>query len=131
MYAIEFLQSSPVALTTVVVLLGLMVGSFLNVVIHRLPVMLRREWNSQAMEVIADWAQREDAPDAQRKLAEGLAEVRKLEAKAPRYNIVVTRSACPKCNHAITALENIPVGSWVWLRGRCRGCGARTRARYP
>jgi len=58
MYAIEFLQSSPVALTTVVVLLGLMVGSFLNVVIHRLPVMLRREWNSQAMEVIADWAQR-------------------------------------------------------------------------
>ena len=131
MYAIEFLQSSPIALTTVVVLLGLMVGSFLNVVIHRLPVMLRREWNSQAMEVIADWAQREDAPDALRKPAEGLAEVRKLEAKAPRYNIVVPRSACPKCNHAITALENIPVVSYAVLRGRCRTCGDRISLRYP
>ncbi len=131
MYAIEYLQSSPVALAAVAALLGLMVGSFLNVVIHRMPIMLGREWHVQALDVIHEWAQRADAPDSLRKPAEGLAEVRKLAVAAPRYNIVVPRSACPKCGHAISVAENIPVVSWIWLRGRCKGCGTRINARYP
>jgi leader peptidase (prepilin peptidase) / N-methyltransferase len=131
MYAIELVQSSPAALSIVAALLGLMVGSFLNVVIHRMPIMLGREWHAQALDVIDEWARRPDAPESLRKPAGALVEVRKLTQGAPRYNIVVPRSACPKCGHAITALENIPVLSWLWLRGRCRGCAARISARYP
>lgn len=131
MYAIELVQSSPAALSIVAALLGLMVGSFLNVVIHRMPIMLGREWHAQALDVIDEWAQRPDAPESLRKPAGALVEVRKLTQGAPRYNIVVPRSACPKCGHAITALENIPVLSWLWLRGRCRGCATRISARYP
>src|SRR5262249_12321201 len=119
------------ALTTVAVLLGLMVGSFLNVVIHRMPIVLGREWRSQALDVIEEWAQREDAPESLRRCVTALAEARKLSAAAPRYNIVVPRSACPTSGHAIGALENIPVLSWIWLSGRCKGCGTRIRARYP
>ena len=88
--------------------LGLFVGSFLNVVIHRLPKMMERGWNEQCAEL----AGRE--PDA-----------------APRYNLAVPRSACPSCGHAITAIENVPVLSWLALRGRCSACKARISPRYP
>jgi leader peptidase (prepilin peptidase)/N-methyltransferase len=131
MYAIEVLQASPLALTLAAIALGLMVGSFLNVVIHRMPIMLTREWRAQAVEVIGEWGQQQDAPEPLRKPAAALADAAKQLRAAPRYNIVVPRSACPICGHAITALENIPVLSWVWLRGRCRGCGSRIRPRYP
>jgi leader peptidase (prepilin peptidase)/N-methyltransferase len=90
---------------------GLCVGSFLNVVIHRLPLMMDREERSWAREV----------------LAEGDA----AEHLEPPYNLVVPRSACPHCGHRISALENIPVLSWLWLRGRCCGCGESISARYP
>jgi prepilin signal peptidase PulO-like enzyme (type II secretory pathway) len=83
------------------------------------------------MEVIADWAQREDAPDALRKPAEGLGRSAQARSQGPALQHRRPALGVPKCNHAITALENIPVVSWVWLRGRCRGCGARIRARYP
>ncbi|MES1998322.1 MAG: A24 family peptidase [Pseudomonadota bacterium] len=89
-------------------LLGLLVGSFLNVVIHRLPKMMAREWTEQCA-VLRD----EEAP-----------------AASP-YNLVVPRSACPACGHAIGALENIPLLSYVWLRGKCAGCGIHISARYP
>lgn len=89
-------------------LLGLLVGSFLNVVIHRLPKMMAREWTEQCA-VLRD----EEAP-----------------AASP-YNLVVPRSACPACGHAIGALENIPLFSYVWLRGKCAGCGIHISARYP
>lgn len=88
--------------------LGLFVGSFLNVVIHRLPKMMERGWIEQCAEL----AGRE--PDA-----------------APRYNLAVPRSACPSCGHAITAIENVPVLSWLALRGRCSACKARISPRYP
>lgn len=88
---------------------GLLVGSFLNVVIHRLPRILERQW-------------REDC-----------AELGGTSAPAPteRYNLVVPRSACPRCGRAIPAWENIPLLSWLTLRGRCSGCGAPISLRYP
>jgi leader peptidase (prepilin peptidase) / N-methyltransferase len=89
-------------------LVGLCVGSFLNVVIHRLPKMLEREWNAQCAEMRG-----EAIPDS------------------PAYNLVVPRSACPACGHGITALENIPVVSWLALGGKCRSCTARISIRYP
>ena len=105
---IELLQSSTAFLAIVTGLLGLLVGSFLNVVIHRLPKMMEREWAAQC------------------------AELRGEELPVPeRYNLVVPRSACPSCGHRISAIENIPVVSWLALRGRCRGCRAPISARYP
>jgi len=128
---IETLQSSPAAFTALAVLFGLLVGSFLNVVIHRLPRILEREWRSQAVEVISEWAQGKEAPEALLATGVSLAELRKSLEARPRYNLITPRSACPACGHRITASENIPVLSWLYLRGRCSGCGARISARYP
>jgi leader peptidase (prepilin peptidase)/N-methyltransferase len=87
---------------------GLLVGSFLNVVIHRLPQMLERGWATQCAEM-----RNEPVPEA------------------PRYNLMVPRSRCPACGHAITALENVPVVSWLVLRGKCSACSAPISIRYP
>lgn len=88
--------------------LGLMIGSFLNVVIHRLPIMMERDWAGQCAELRG-----EAAPVFE------------------RLSLVKPRSRCPQCGHAIGALENIPVLSWLVLRGRCRGCAAPISMRYP
>lgn len=104
----EALQATPVAFVLSCLFLGLMVGSFLNVVIHRLPKMMEQGWRQQCAEL------RGDTAPAQ-----------------PTYNLVVPRSACPHCNHAISAWENIPVFSYLWLRGKCKGCAARISPRYP
>ena len=87
---------------------GLCVGSFLNVVAYRLPRMMEREWRAQCAELEG----REPAP-------------------APRYNLMVPRSACPSCGRGVRAHENVPVLSWLLLRGRCAGCRGRIPARYP
>ena len=128
---IETFQSSPAALAALTVALGLLVGSFLNVVIHRLPRILEREWRSQAVEVIDEWAQAKDPPEGLVKARAGLAELRKSLEAIPRYNLVVPRSACPTCGHRVSAGENIPLLSWLYLRGRCSGCGTRISVRYP
>ncbi len=88
---------------------GLCVGSFLNVVVHRLPIMLQRSFEAEAREVL------------------------ELEAAEPppRYNLMVPRSACPGCGHQIRAWENVPVISWLALRGSCSACGTSISARYP
>jgi leader peptidase (prepilin peptidase)/N-methyltransferase len=112
---LELLQAEPAAFIGTCLALGLMVGSFLNVVIHRLPKMLEREWRSQCAELdIQSSAPLAEAPE-----------------RASRYNLVVPRSACPLCGHKISALENIPVISYLLLRGKCKGCGAHISARYP
>lgn len=104
----QFLQESNAAFITISVVLGLMVGSFLNVVIHRLPKMMESEWHNNCLEL-----QGKDV------------------AEAPKYNIVTPRSACPHCGHKISALENIPVISYLFLRGKCKGCKAHISVRYP
>jgi leader peptidase (prepilin peptidase)/N-methyltransferase len=101
-------MSEPVLTAIAALVVGLCVGSFLNVVVHRLPKMLERAW-------------REDCAE------HGEPEV----AAAPPYNLVVPRSACPSCGHRITALENIPVVSWLVLRGRCSACQTGISIRYP
>ena len=106
--------AQPQFLPWVAVILGLCIGSFLNVVIHRLPKMMEREWRAQCAELGATVA----APDGG-------------ESEPARYNLVVPRSRCPSCGHGITALENIPVLSWLILRGKCSACAAPITARYP
>ena len=109
--SLAWLASEPTAFLGAVTALGLVIGSFLNVVIHRLPIMLRKAWH-------ADCAQASgDGPDS--------------PATREPFNLVVPRSRCPACGHAIGAWENVPVLSYVWLRGRCSACGVRIPLRYP
>jgi len=98
----------PTVALVLAAVVGLCVGSFLNVVIHRLPKMMERGWQEQCAELRG-----EEAPSI------------------PRYNLVVPRSACPACGHRISAIENIPVVSWLALRGRCSACKAAISSRYP
>jgi leader peptidase (prepilin peptidase)/N-methyltransferase len=102
-----------------VFILGLLVGSFLNVVIYRLPVMLDRDWRAQAEAIVTDAAAQ---PSGARAAA--------AEA-APVFNLRTPRSACPACKAPITAWQNIPVVSWLLLRGRCAACQAKISVRYP
>jgi leader peptidase (prepilin peptidase)/N-methyltransferase len=96
------------ALVGIVFLLGLLVGSFLNVVIHRLPIMLEKSWRCEALALDG-----REPPDEE------------------PYDLVRPRSACPKCKAPITALQNVPVFSWLLLKGRCANCRNPISARYP
>ena len=107
---IELAQGLPWLYLSLVFLFSLMVGSFLNVVIHRLPIMLEREWQAE----YSDYFGSEVAA-----------------SPSEPYNLMVPRSRCPQCNHPIGALEDIPLLSWLWLKGRCRQCKAPISARYP
>jgi len=100
--------AQPSVLPWVVLLFGLCVGSFLNVVIHRLPKMLEREWRAECASLAG-----QELP------------------KGEPYNLIVPRSRCPSCGHRIGALENVPLVSWAWLRGKCSSCKARISAKYP
>lgn len=121
MALLQLLQTVPVAFIILCAALGLLVGSFLNVVIHRLPKMMEQEWREQCAALEAEPTQ----PPA--KSPEG----KPLPEPGPRYNLVVPRSACPACGHQIRAMENIPVLSYLALRGRCSQCKTRISPRYP
>ncbi len=108
MSIIQLLQNNPALFAAVVALLSLAIGSFLNVVIHRMPKMIERQWRIEVAESSGQTAPAE-----------------------PRYNLMVPRSQCPACAHAITAMENVPVISYLLLRGKCAGCGKRISPRYP
>ena len=109
---VEALQSAPWLFTACVFILSLLVGSFLNVVIHRLPIMLDRQWREHARETLGEVAAADSGP-------------------VERYNLVVPRSRCPACNTEITALQNVPVISWLVLGGKCASCKAAISPRYP
>jgi leader peptidase (prepilin peptidase)/N-methyltransferase len=92
-------------------ILGLVIGSFLNVVIYRLPVMLERDWRRQCRQMLHP-----DAP---------------AEGDSPPFNLVTPRSACPACRTPIRPQHNVPLFGYLWLRGRCAACGAPIPVRYP
>ena len=104
---IELLQSSPTLFITFIFVLGLLIGSFLNVVIYRLPIMMENDWRQQCDELDGK------------------------ESASVEFNLSKPRSRCPHCNHAITALENIPVISYLFLTGKCKQCKAPISKRYP
>jgi leader peptidase (prepilin peptidase)/N-methyltransferase len=104
-----FLES-PLLFIGVAFLFALLVGSFLNVVIYRLPIMMERSWREQCRELSETPAG--DIPEG-------------------RFDLLAPRSRCPSCGHAITALQNIPILSYLVLGGKCAGCGTRISARYP
>ena len=113
------LVSEPAIVTLICTLLGLVVGSFLNVVIHRLPQMLEREWNTQAAELLE-----------QKGSAAAAAKLRSADGTVS-YNLVTPPSTCPRCGHRIRAWENIPILSYLILRARCSACKAPISIRYP
>lgn len=106
----QLLSSSPTAFIVTCFVLALLIGSFLNVVIYRLPVMMQREWRKQAEEILAEPA--ENLPQG-------------------RFDLIAPRSRCPSCGQQITAWQNIPVISWLVLRGKCAKCKTPIAARYP
>lgn len=131
------LDLPPLGLYAAALILGLLVGSFLNVVIHRLPLQLQRSWRREARAwLAADAAEAPRESTAERCPAEP-ANQAGVEAETPEpetpepFNLVVPRSRCPQCGSGIAARDNIPVLSWLWLRGRCRHCQAPIPVRYP
>ncbi len=111
---LELLGSSPTAFIITCLVFGLAIGSFLNVVIYRVPIILERQWREQCQELAASGPPAEPAK----------------QVDAP-FNLMVPRSACPACKAPITAMQNIPVLSYLFLKGRCANCGVRISARYP
>ena len=106
----ELLEQSPTAFICLAFVVALLVGSFLNVVIYRLPVMMERAWRDEAEELLAMEAS--DLPEG-------------------RFDLIVPRSRCRSCGKQITALQNIPVVSYLMLGGKCAHCKTRIAARYP
>ncbi len=101
---------SPILFIGISFVLALLIGSFLNVVIYRLPIMMEREWRAQCEEI---------------------AETPATELPTGRFDLVAPRSRCPSCGHTITAIQNIPVASYLVLGGKCGSCQAPISRRYP
>ncbi len=127
MNTLSYFNSNPDFFLFSVFLLSLLVGSFLNVVIYRLPIMLKREWKSDCIDFLSE----DLKPDE----LENSSLINKESVKAGKneetFNLSVPRSHCPSCGHKITPLENIPVISWLFLRGKCSECGSGISIRYP
>jgi leader peptidase (prepilin peptidase)/N-methyltransferase len=109
MSALDLLASSPLAFVLCALILGLLVGSFLNVVVYRLPKMMIRDWKAQARDVLELPAEPQTEP----------------------FNLILPHSRCPHCSHKILAWENVPVVSYLALRGKCSSCKAPISKRYP
>ncbi|MDP6026711.1 MAG: A24 family peptidase [Pseudomonadales bacterium] len=100
----------PLQVFAISLVFGSLIGSFLNVVIHRMPIMMQKEWESQANEVLG---QAEEAQESE------------------TYNLIFPNSHCPKCDYTIKPWENIPIVSYLFLKGKCSSCGNRISPRYP
>jgi len=104
------LQQEPLAFVALSGVVGLIVGSFLNVVIHRMPLILMRRWREDCQELSGE---------------------QRLHEPAETFNLIQPRSRCPHCGHVLRAAENIPVLSYLWLKGKCSSCGKPISFRYP
>ncbi len=107
----SLLQSSPMLVIAVVSIIGLLIGSFLNVVIYRLPVMMERGWKKECMEYLEIEGEGQDEPEP--------------------FNLTFPLSRCPSCGSAIKPYQNIPVISYLFLQGKCANCKAHISLRYP
>jgi leader peptidase (prepilin peptidase)/N-methyltransferase len=105
---LSILQDEPTFFITVVAIFGLMIGSFLNVVIHRLPEMMKRNWLQQCADLRGE-----------------------IVKTKPAFNLITPRSTCPQCGHRIAVWENIPIISYLFLLGQCSQCHTRISLRYP
>jgi leader peptidase (prepilin peptidase)/N-methyltransferase len=124
----ELFAAVPAAWIGLVFVFSLLVGSFLNVVIHRTPIMLEREWREQAEQILSEGRTADGGRSEPEKQKDALTGNHTPPAK---YNLFAPRSACPSCGTMITASQNIPVLSYLFLKGKCAKCGARISARYP
>ncbi|RKP48525.1 prepilin peptidase [Pararobbsia silviterrae] len=118
----DFARLPPAVQYAFVVAFGLVIGSFVTVVVHRLPIMLERDWQA-TVETYLDEAQNHRAPDA--------VPARTAAPHGSSYNLMRPGSRCDACGHGLRAWENIPVLSYLVLRGRCSACHAPISARYP
>jgi leader peptidase (prepilin peptidase)/N-methyltransferase len=107
---LAFFQASPLWYGVLVFVFSLCVGSFLNVVIYRLPIMMEQSWQQEYLEYF---------------------QPEKEHPQPPLFNLAVPRSRCPACGHQLSALDNIPLLSWLALKGRCRYCQVDIPKRYP
>ncbi len=105
----DYFIAEPNAVIIASAIIGLVVGSFLNVVIHRLPIMMKRSWKKDCAELL------EVSTDTPKE----------------KFDLILPPSRCPNCSHAITVLENIPIISYIFLRGRCSSCNKKISIRYP
>lgn len=109
---VELFQQHPTFFLVTIFVLGLLVGSFLNVVIHRLPLMMEKDWKEQCCELL-EIESSEHTSDNE------------------KFNLISPRSRCPFCNHQIKAIENIPIISYLFLKGKCSQCKNKISIRYP
>jgi len=109
---IDLFYTYPAFFLGTIFILGLLVGSFLNVVIYRLPIMMNNDWKEQCCELLE-------------------LEINESNGNKSNYNLVVPRSRCPSCSHQIKAIENIPVISYIFLKGKCSQCNTKISLRYP
>ncbi len=119
MLIIQFFTENTVFFLVTVFLFSLLVGSFLNVVIYRIPIMLKHEWTSDCTTFLADEFEKKEFSFTPK------------ETQDSTFNLSIPRSRCPSCGHKITALENIPIISWLFLLGKCSQCKNPISIRYP
>lgn len=142
MLVLDHLKENPSFFIGVATVFGLLVGSFLNVVIYRLPVMMEREWlescrqcldehEKQLAEQDGSPHQSEENPSAAPAASIKTEDCNTPPSESERFNLVVPRSRCPKCGKLITALQNIPIISYLVLGGKCGHCKTKISARYP
>ena len=122
MFFVEVLQHNSIAFYGFVAFISLMVGSFLNVVIHRLPIMMEMGWREGVIEYLTDQQEDKDTP---------LDLKFRTQVPTQPFNLAVPRSRCPECGNEISALQNIPIISYLCLKGKCAGCKTKISARYP